>query len=221
MSLINIFSEFHEAIIGGLIVTLKLCLIIWISGITLGTVLGIAGAKWPRSVGFPSRTASFILSCIPVLAFLFWLHYPLQALLSIVVNPFYTAAVALSIINILVVSDMVRGVLREYPLQYLAAAKICGLTSAQTLRHIQLPIVLRQILPNLLVSQVYILQATLFASLISVDEIFRVTQRINAIIYKPVEIYTALAILFLFICLPLNGLALWLRKRYTRELSEI
>jgi ABC-type amino acid transport system permease subunit len=221
VSIINIFSEFHEAIISGLIVTLKLCLIIWISGICLGTILGVAGAKWRRSVGFTSRTASFILSSIPVLAFLFWLHYPLQALLEVVVDPFYTAAAALSIINILVVGDMIRDVLKDFPLQYIAAAKICGLTSAQTLIHIQLPIVLRQILPNLLVGQVYMLQATLFASLISVDEIFRVAQRINATVYKPVEIYTALAVLFLCICLPLNGLALWLRNRYTRDLSEI
>lgn len=221
MSIIDIFSEFHEAIISGLTVTLKLCLIIWISGITLGAVLGFAGSKWQYTIGFSSRVISFILSGIPVLAFLFWLHYPLQALLSIVVNPFYTAAAALSIINIFVVSDMVRGVLKDYPSQYLAAAKIYGLNSAQTFTHIQLPIVLRQVLPNLLVSQVYMLQATLFASLISVDEIFRIAQRINATIYKPVEIYTALAMLFLLICLPLNGLALWLRKRFTRDLSEI
>jgi ABC-type amino acid transport system permease subunit len=64
------------------------------------------------------------------------------------------------------------------------------------------------------------LQLTLFASLISVEEIFRVAQRINATIYQPVEIYTALAIFFLIICLPLNGLAIYLKKKYTLNLSE-
>jgi ABC-type amino acid transport system permease subunit len=79
---------------------------------------------------------------------------------------------------------------------------------------------LRQIIPSLLSLQVNMLQLTLFASFISVEEIFRVSQRINALIYKPIEIYTALAILFLIICLPLNGLALWLKKEYTRDISE-
>ena len=60
----------------------------------------------------------------------------------------------------------------------------------------------------------------LFASLISVNEIFRVAQQINAQIYRPVEIYTALGVLFLVVCLPLNGLALWLKARFTRDLSE-
>lgn len=64
------------------------------------------------------------------------------------------------------------------------------------------------------------LHTTLFASLISVEEIFRVAQRINAKIYKPVEIYTALGVFFLLVCLPLNGFALGLKKRYGRNLSE-
>jgi ABC-type amino acid transport system permease subunit len=64
------------------------------------------------------------------------------------------------------------------------------------------------------------LQATLFASLISVDEIFRVAQRINARVYRPIEVYTALGVFFLAICLPMNGIALWLRRKYTRDLSE-
>ena len=64
------------------------------------------------------------------------------------------------------------------------------------------------------------LQATLFASLISVDEIFRVAQRINATIYRPIEIYTCLGMFFLLICLPLNGFALWFKEKFTRNLSD-
>jgi ABC-type amino acid transport system permease subunit len=105
-------------------------------------------------------------------------------------------------------------------MQYVSAARVCGLSPREIALDIQLPIVLRQLLPGLLTLQVAMLQATLFASLISVDEIFRVAQRINAQVYRPVPVYTALGLFFLIICLPLNGLALWLRRRYTRDLSE-
>jgi polar amino acid transport system permease protein len=220
MSVFQILVTYREGIISGLLVTLELCLIVWCSGLGIGTILGVAGARWQHGIGMPSRTASFILSGVPVLAFLFWLHYPLQAMLHVVINPFYTAAAALSIINILAVSDTVRGALKDFPSQYVMAAQAYGLSSTQTLLNIQFPILLRQVLPGLLLIQVNMLQATLFASLISVDEIFRVAQRINAVIYRPVEVYTALAILFLIICLPLNGLALLLRTRFTRDLSE-
>ena len=54
----------------------------------------------------------------------------------------------------------------------------------------------------------------------TVDEIFRIAQRINSEVYKPVQIYSALALLFLAVCLPMHGVAMLLRRRYTRDLSE-
>lgn len=141
-------------------------------------------------------------------------------MLGVVVDPFITAAATLSVINIFAVADIIRTVLREFPEQYLVAAKVCGIPPMQALLYIQLPLVLRQTIPSILTLQVTMLQATLFASLISVPEIFRVAQQINSQIYRPVEIYTALGLLFLSICLPMNGFALWLKSRYTRDFSE-
>jgi len=220
MSAFEILVEYRQAFWAGLKVTLQLSCIIWTFGLLIGSAVGVASSHWRVWVGLPARFLSFFLSGIPVLVFLFWLHYPLQSMLHVVIDPFITAAVALTIVNVLAVADLVRGVLVDFPMQYVVAAKVCGLTHRQTIMEIQLPIVLRQILPGLLVIQVNLLQMTLFASLISVDEIFRICQRINAQIYRPVEIYTALAFLFLAVCLPMNGLALWLRSRFTRDVSE-
>jgi len=220
MSVFNIIFTYREGLLAGLLVTLKLCLIIWSAGILVGTVLGYFGSKYRKDVGKFSVSASFILSGIPVLILLFWLHYPLQAILNISINTFYTAALALSIVNIFAVADLVRTALVNFPEQYSLAAKVCGLTQKQTFIKIEFPIILRQIIPNILNLQVNMLQLTLFASFISVEEIFRVSQRINSVIYRPIEIYTALAIFFLIICLPLNGLAIWFKNKYTRNTSE-
>ncbi|OIO51449.1 hypothetical protein COY93_03540 [Candidatus Uhrbacteria bacterium CG_4_10_14_0_8_um_filter_58_22] len=220
MSVLDIIVTYREGLLVGLLVTLKLCLIIWSSGILLGTVLGYFGSRYREQVGSPTRVLSFVLSGVPILILLFWLHYPLQAMLRVNIDPFYTAAFAISMINIFSVADLVRTSLSDFPSQYSLAAKACGLSRRETFLKIELPIVFRQIVPSLLSLQVVMLQLTLFASLISVEEIFRVAQRINAVIYKPIEVYTALAIFFLIICLPLNGIALFLRNRYTRDISE-
>jgi polar amino acid transport system permease protein len=220
MTVVDILVKYQQALSDGLMVTFEMCFVIWSCGLLLGAALGSLAAKWRLAAGLPARTIAFVLSGMPVLVFLFWLHYPLQSLLGIVVDPFITAVVTLSIINIFAVSEVVRVVLRDFPEQYIVAAKVCGLSQFQTLLYIQLPIVFRQAIPGLLMIQVNMLQATLFASLISVNEIFRVAQQINSVIYKPVEIYTALGLLFLAICLPMNGFALWLRKQFTRDFSE-
>ncbi|MBI1326526.1 MAG: ABC transporter permease subunit [Alphaproteobacteria bacterium] len=220
MSVFDILVKYYPAFLGGLWVTLQLSMIIWASGLLLGGALGIAGWRSPISVGIPSRITSFILGGIPLLVFLFWLHYPVQAMFNVVIDPFYTAAFTLGIINIFGVADIVRGALDDFPRQYLLAAKVTGLTNKQTIFRIQLPLIMRQITPSLLMLQVTMLHTTLFASLISVEEIFRVAQRINAQIYRPVEIYTALGLFFLAVCLPVNAIALTLRDKFTRNLSE-
>ncbi|MDX1985802.1 MAG: ABC transporter permease subunit [Candidatus Obscuribacter sp.] len=220
MSSIDILFRYQQAFSDGLATTFRLVMLIWFIGLGFGTILGVAGAKWKVSIGLPSQALSFILSGMPILVFLFWLHYPLQVMLGVVIDPFYTAVATLATINIFAVADVVRGVLSDFPKQYVTAAQVCGMNQTQIILHIQLPIILRQTIPVVLMIQVNMLQATLFASLISVNEIFRVAQQINSQIYRPVEIYTALGFLFLAICLPINGVATLLKIKFTRDFSE-
>ncbi len=220
MSVWDILINYYPAFLKGLLVTLELCALIWGSGLLLGAALGLAGNKFPRWVGFPSRGFSFFLGGVPLIVFLFWLHYPVQAMFDVVIDPFYTAAFTLSVVNIFAVADVVRSALGDFPRQYLTAAKVTGLTRKQTVLNIQLPLILREVMPPLLLLQVAMLHTSLFASLISVEEIFRVAQRINAQIYRPVEIYTALGVFFLAVCLPINGFAMWLKAKFTRNMSE-
>lgn len=219
MGIIDILVVYHQGLLDALGVTLHLSIIIWTTGILIGGMIGIIGSR-SNFINMIIRNFSFLLSGLPVLVLLFWFHYPLQAVLNIVIDPFYTAATVLSLINVFAVSDLVNRVLRDFPTQYLDAAKVSGLNGGAMIFYIQLPIIFRQILPGIISLQVVMLQSTLFASLISVDEIFRMAQRINAQIYRPVEIYSALGVLFLLICLPINGLSSWLRIKFTRNVSE-
>lgn len=220
MTFFDILTAYREAFLNGLWVTLKLAGVVWLLGIALGAALGSLSDRFPVLVGYPAFVTSFFLSGIPLLVLLFWAHFPLQVLLNVVIDPFFTACWVLTLVNTFTVAEIVKNILREFPEQYVTAAKVCGLDARTTLLRIKLPITLRQLIPPLLTSQVNMLQATIFASLISVEEIFRVAQRINATAYKPVQIYSALALFFLALCLPLNGLALWLKRRFTRNLSE-
>jgi polar amino acid transport system permease protein len=220
MTIWSIIYNYKEGLISGLLVTLSLCVIIWLSGLIFGVMFGLLAHREKEGAGLFLKVLSFILASTPVLVLLFWLHYPLQAMLGIVVIPFITAAFALSIINIVGVAQIVRDALDEFPEQYVVAGKVCGLRPKEIFSKIELPIIVRQTIPAFLTLQVNMLQLTLFASLISVQELFRVAQQINSIVYKPIEIYTALAIFFIAICLPLNLLAYWFKKKYTRNLSE-
>ena len=220
MSFLQIIQQYSDPMLHGLWVTLKLCLIIWSSGIVFGSALGALGAYFKASIGLPSRIISIVLAGMPVIVFLFWMHYPLQALLNVVIDPFITAALTLSIVNIFLVANLVRGAIKDFPRQYSDAARVCGMGARDVTLRIQFPILLRQIIPGLLLIQITLFQMTIFASLISVDEIFRQALRINSRIYRPVEIFTLLAIFFVAVCVPMHLFAHWLRVRFTRDHSE-
>lgn len=222
MSVLDIIIQNRKDFGDGLYVTFKLCLIIWLAGLFLGICVGAISARFPRLVGIPARLLSFVLSGVPIIVFLYWAHFPFQELLTqaegtiVVIDPFLTASVVLTIVNTFCVADAVRSALIDFPQQYITAAKVCGLSATATVFRIQLPIMWRQLIPVLLPLQINMLQATLFASFISVGEIFRAAQRVNSDIHKPVEIYTALGVFLLAICLPVNALAIWLRTVHTR-----
>lgn len=219
-TIVQIVVQYKEGLLSGLLVTLGLCLIVWLSGLIFGVIFGSFAHRQKESTGFVLKVLSFLLASIPILVLLFWLHYPLQELLGVVIIPFITAAIALSLVNIVGVAQIVRDVLNDFPKQYSIAGKVCGLSDKEIFTKIEFPIIFRQVIPQFLTLQVSMLQMTLFASLISVQEIFRVAQQINSMVYKPVEIYTALAIFFILICLPLNILSYWLKNKYTRNISE-
>jgi ABC-type amino acid transport system permease subunit len=86
----NILVQYREGLLAGLTVTLELCLIIWASGIVFGSLLGVLAARFPLAVGWPAKLSSFVLGGVPILVFLFWLHFPLQSLLEVVIDPFWS-----------------------------------------------------------------------------------------------------------------------------------
>lgn len=221
MNVFEIISKYNRELLQGLSVTLQLCLLVFPIGIIAGTFVGIARHKWKSFVGIPISILGLILSSTPIIVFLFWLHYPFQYMLNVVINPFITSVFALSIVMLFMVSEIIKNALNDFPKELLQAAQVCGLSNKASILKIQLPLVYRQVLPSVLVTMINILQATLFTSLISVNEIFRVAQQINADIYKPVEIYTALAIFFVAICAALNFLAFWLKSKYKWSISDL
>ncbi len=215
----QILVTYHGLFLEGFLTTLKLLGLIVLIGVPAGTLLGIIGGRYSEEVGTLIKGARFVTKVIPVLVLLFWLHYPLQGLLGVVINPFWTTVIALGVINMIAVSYLISAELKLLPMSYREAGVTLGMSSNQIVRHIELPLLLRRTLPQILLLQAAMLEYTLFASLISVPEIFRVSQTINSMTYQPVAIYTLLVLFFFIILAPLHILITWIQKRYVPKYS--
>ncbi|GHU78443.1 ectoine/hydroxyectoine ABC transporter permease subunit EhuD [Bacteroidia bacterium] len=221
MNVFEILSKYKEEFLIGAGVTIQIAVIVWLIGLIVGGLLGILGAKYKRFVGIPSRTISFVLSGIPALVFLYWLHYPAQQLFNVVIDGYYSTVFALSVINTFLIADLVRNSLSSFPEQYIVSAEVMGFSPQEITWKIQIPLILRQIIPSILLTEIVMLQSTLFGSFIAVDEIFRIALRVNSEVYRPVEVFSILAIFFLIISLPIAGIANWLKNKYSRNLSKV
>lgn len=204
----SLIARYHEALLAGALKSLELAGLAWTGGLILGIPLGI----WRASLGRGNRQRGFSVlsmaaSSIPVMVYLLWCHYPLQSALGISLPPFLTAAFVFMLYNTLTIGEVVRSAVEDLPLSFSFAARATGVRGATYVRFVLLPLALRNALPGYLVSQVGVLHMTLFASLISVDELFRVTQRINAIEYNAVGVFSLLALFYFVLSFPLLLLA--------------
>lgn len=215
--MIQVLLQYHHLLLGGFATTLELLGCIMLIGIPFGVVFGIVGGRYNSSVGIALTQARFVTKVVPVLVFLFWLHYPLQAILGIVVNPFVTTVFALGLINMISVGHIIQVELELLPKSYREAGITLGLTKNQVIKYIELPLLIRRTAPQLLLVQASMLEYTLFASLISVPELFRVTQTINSMLYKPVAIYSLLVLFFVMILVPLHLCTNWIQKKYATQ----
>jgi His/Glu/Gln/Arg/opine family amino acid ABC transporter permease subunit len=212
--MLNILANYHDAFLGGLTVTLGILALVALVGIPLGVVVGVISARLSRSIGLFVSGIYFVTGAIPVLVLLFWMHYPLQSIFHVVIDPFWTTVIALGLINFVLTAELVRRELELLPKAYREAARTLGLPTVKIARFVELPILARRAVPQLLANQGKMLEYTLFASFISVPELFRVAQNVNAAVYRPVEVYSLLVLFFLIILIPLHLTVRRLEKKY-------
>lgn len=193
--------------------TCKLCGVAYLIGIPLGALAGYLRYRFSRGVGLPLRGFSFVMTAIPFLVLLFWLHYPLQRMLGVVILPAITGGLALTLLCTAFVSDALAAELHRFPRELVEMARALGLGSTQVFWRLQLPYLMRLTLPQVLFVMVAVLHASLFCSFISVEEIFRAAQAVNTELYRPVEIFTGMA-LFLFL---ISAVFYWIAARLRRR----
>ncbi|MEL6361820.1 MAG: ABC transporter permease subunit [Pseudomonadota bacterium] len=201
----------------GALVTLHLTLWVWLIGLLLGVPFGWFRGQLVNRSGEAGVSLIFLaLGSVPVLVYLFWFHFPVQEVLGVVWPPFITSALVLGIFNSFMVSDVVRSALAEFPKEYEDVARTNGLSYRTYLREIKGPLILISSLPAYLATQVAAMHTTLFASLISVEELFRQAQRINSVEYKPVEIYSVLILFYFAFSFPLMLASRFLERRFNK-----
>lgn len=205
-----------QELIAGAANTLYLAIVAWAIGLPIGIVLAVLSfmSKPMRSFLRPVVVG---FSTLPLLVVLFWLHYPLQTAFSVVWPPMLTSIVALSLFVAISSSGIILQRLIAVDRTYAESIKVLGLDWQSYVKTALFPASWQTSIPQLLTLAIITIQSTMFCSLIGVEELFRVTLRLNSIYLKPVELFLTMGAFYVCLCLPLFLAAARLRARFAEE----
>ncbi len=201
---------YREQLLSALGMTVLLNCWILLLGTLAGIFLGlIARHRHPYIRGL-ARIYIDVFRTLPVLVLLVWFFFCIPILLGgIRISGFTSAVIVLSLNLSAFIAEIVRAGVDAIPASYINDAKASGLSSWHTNRFIVLPIALRIMIPPLVGQFINTIKLSVLASVIAVPELLHRTTEIISQVYRPLEFYTALAVIFLVLLLPGT---LWSRR---------
>lgn len=209
-------SSFWPMLYAGLVFTIPITLISFSLGLLLGFIVALIRLYGPAPLKSLVRFYVWIIRGTPLLVQLFLIFYALPSV-GITLDAFPAAVIGFTLNVGAFTSEVIRATLLSVAKGQWEAAHSIGMSWAQSLRYIILPQAARVAVPPLSNTFISLVKDTSLASVITVPELFLAAQRIVAVTYQPLILYTEAAILYLLISSVLSYLQSRLEIRLERN----
>jgi ABC-type amino acid transport system permease subunit len=170
-----------------------------------------------RALRFLGLGIGEIIRNTPILVQLLWVYYVLPIMFNFQIEALAAAIVGLTIYSSAFIAEVYRAGIQAVPIGHREAAQVLGLSPFQSFRRIVLPQAVRLTLPPLAANFVQLIKYSSLASVISVSEITRRGMELSATAFRPLEIFTFIAVVYFAICWPLAmSIRFWERRLANR-----
>ena len=169
---------------------------------------------------YPAAAYISVFRCTPALVQLAWIYFVLPELTGISLTPFVGAVLASGLRATAFYAEATRAGLQAIPKEQTDASRSIGLTWTQRQRYVILPQATRIALPIIITNMVGTLRQTALVSTIAVPDLMYQGRLLTSLLFKPVEILTVVAILYLALTVPLARLGDWLEERWRTKISR-
>jgi polar amino acid transport system permease protein len=201
----------------GLLVTIEL----WIPSITIGFLMGLllalARLSRSRAVRYPARGYIELFRDTPVLIQLIWFFYAFPIIIGVQLTPYQAALLALALNTSAYSAEIFRGGIESIAKGQWEGAKALGMRPTAVLRRIVLPQVLKRMLPAFTNRAIEVAKMSSLASVLSVHELMYQGRLLSSTYYRPMEIFTVVALVYFFLIYPGSYLSLRLERRLAKS----
>jgi polar amino acid transport system permease protein len=209
--------HYHGLILWGLGVTVAYTIGSIAIGMVIGLATGLLRLSRNKLLTLPLIAYVEIFRCTPLLVQIIWFYYALPVVLGIDIPATVAATLVLSLYTGAFYAEIVRGGVESIERGQWDAARAIGLRHLQALHLVILPQAFRRMIPPFMNQSIIQLKNTSLVSTIAVADLLYEGQMITAATYRPLEVYTMVAVLYFAVLFPLTLAAQYVERRLARK----
>jgi polar amino acid transport system permease protein len=207
---------YRGLILTGLGVTIAYTVGTIILGLVIGLVTGLLRFSRNPMITAPLVAYVEIFRCTPLLVQIVWFYYALPVVLGIDIPAHVAAVLVLSLYTGAFYAEIIRGGVNSIERGQWDAARAIGMRRRQVMRHVILPQAVKRMIPPFMNQSIIQLKNTSLVSTIAVADLLYQGTIITAATYRPLEVYTMVAIIYFLVLFPLTLAAQQVERRLAR-----
>ncbi|RDV04666.1 amino acid ABC transporter permease [Undibacter mobilis] len=197
----------------GILITLYYTAITIAGGMILGLTIGLIQFAPIRPLVWLGWLFVEFFRNIPLLVILLWTYYALPIFLNIEISKGWAGFLALTCYSAAFYAEIFRAGVQSIDPGQTDAATALGMSYGQKMRRIILPQAFKRMIPPLVSQSIMQMKNTSLLSTITVPDLLYQAGYISSQTFKPMEVYTAVGVIFLLFLVPLTTLSRMIERR--------
>lgn len=185
-------------------------------GLLIGLLIGIGRLSRSWLVNAPLVAIIEVFRCTPLLVQIVWFYYALPVILNVQIPAVVAATLVLSLYTGAFYAEIFRGGIVSIEQGQWDAARALGLSPWNVMRKVVLPQAVRRMVPPFMNQSIIQLKNTSLVSTIAVPDLLYQGTLITADTYRPLEVYTVVAVIYFVLLFPTTLLAQWYERRLAK-----
>jgi glutamine transport system permease protein len=207
------FLEAFPSLLPGAKLTLLIALVSLPAGMLVGTAVGVILTFAPGPFAFVAKVYVGLIRGTPMVVQIMFIYFALPIALGVRLPAVSAGVLALVVNSSAYLAEIVRGGLLSVPKGLGEAGLAMGLPLREVVLHIVGPVAFRRMIPALGNQFIIGLKDTSLLIIIGVGELTRTGQEIMTDSYRAVEVWCAVAIIYLGLITVMAGALRWFEKR--------
>ena len=208
--------KYGDMLLLGLAGTVKIALISIVLGVIVGflvSLMRMASNPWLRKPA--TAFVEFYRNTPPIVHF-FWFFYALPIVIGVSLDPFVAAVLALSTQSGAFYAEVFRGGITSIERGQWEGAKALGMSYRMAMQRVIVPQALRRMVPPFVDRSFELTKTTALASTLAYAELLYQAMQVNSITFRPMEVYTAVALLYFIVLFTASSLMRVVEYRLAR-----